>query len=185
MPTPVHVLGFAGSLRRASTNRGLLRAAGEVLPEDMTLEVFDLSPIPLYNADVETAGMPESVTLFKQRLAAADAVLIATPEYNYSIPGVLKNAIDWASRPPQDCPLVGKPLAIMGAGGSFGTVRSQLALRQVAFFINMLTLNKPEVMVQRNWEKFDTEGDLTDEATREQVRGLLGALARWTRSLRD
>ena len=185
MPTPVHVLSFAGSLRRASTNRGLLRAAAEVLPEDMTLEVFDLSPIPLYNADVEEAGVPESVTLFKQRLAAADAILIATPEYNYSIPGVLKNAIDWASRPPQGCPLVGKPLAIMGAGGTFGTVRSQLALRQVAVFINMLPLNKPEVMVQRNWEKFDPDGNLTDDATKEQVRGLLEALAWWTRSLRD
>jgi chromate reductase, NAD(P)H dehydrogenase (quinone) len=185
MPTPVHVLGFAGSLRRASTNRGLLRAAAEVLPEGMTLEVFDLSPIPLYNADVEEAGEPEPVTHFKQRLAAADAVLIATPEYTYSIPGVLKNAIDWASRPPRECPLIGKPLAIMGAGGTFGTVRSQLALRQVAAFVNMLALNKPEVMVQRNWEKFDSKGDLTDEATKEQVRGLLTALATWTRSLRD
>jgi chromate reductase, NAD(P)H dehydrogenase (quinone) len=184
MPTPVHVLGFAGSLRQASTNRGLLRAALEVLPEDMTLELFDLTPIPLYNADVEAAGTPEPVMLFKQRLAEADAILIATPEYNYSIPGVLKNAIDWASRPPQDCPLIGKPLALMGAGGSFGTVRSQLALRQVAVFTNMLPLNKPEVMVQRNWEKFDREGNLTDDAVKEQVRGLLVALFWWTRNLR-
>ena len=185
MSTPIHVLGFAGSLRRASTNRGLLRAAAEVLPEGMTLEVFDLASIPLYNADVEETGVPEPVVLFKRRIAAAGAILIATPEHNYSIPGVLKNAIDWASRPPRECPLRGKPLAIMGAGGTFGTVRSQLALRQVAVFINMLALNKPEVMVQRNWEKFDAEGNLTDEAAKEQVRGLLAALASWTRSLRD
>jgi chromate reductase, NAD(P)H dehydrogenase (quinone) len=185
MPTPINVLGFAGSLRRASTNRGLLRAAAEVLPAGMTLEVFDLAPIPLYNADIEAAGVPDSVKLFKQLLASADAILIATPEYNYSIPGVLKNAIDWASRPPQDCPLVGKPLAIMGAGGTYGTVRSQLALRHVAVYTNMLPLNKPEVMVQRNWEKFDEEGNLIHEATKEQVRDLLAALASWTRRLRD
>jgi len=127
----VHVLGISGSLRKASYNTALLRPASELLPRGMTLEVFDLSSIPLYNDDVRALGFPKPVQEFRSRIAAADALLIATPEYNFSIPGVLKNAIDWASRPP-DPPLDGKPLAIMGAStGNFGTVRAQMHLRQV------------------------------------------------------
>jgi chromate reductase len=156
-----------------------------MLPESMSLEIFDLSPIPLYNGDVEATGIPEPVQNFKARIAAADALLIATPEYNYSIPGVLKNAIDWASRPPKDSPLNGKPVAIMGAsGGPGGTIRAQMHLRHVFVFTNMLPLNKPEVRVMRAAEKFDAEGRLTDEATRKEVRALLEALAAWTRQLR-
>lgn len=181
---PVHVLGFAGSLRKSSANRGLLRAAAELLPKDVTLEIFDLTPIPLYNWDVEAAGTPEPVKLFRERIAAADALLIATPEYNYSFPGVLKNAIDWASRPPRDTPLAGKPIAMMGAGGGAGTARAQMALRQVAVFTNMLPLNKPEVMVQQAFEKFDSDGNLTDETVRPRIQALLEALAAWTRRLR-
>jgi chromate reductase len=183
MTNPIHVLGIAGSLRKASVNKGMLRAAADVLPDGMLLETFDLAPIPLYNGDVDAAGTPEAVRHFKARIAAADALLIATPEYNYSIPGVLKNAIDWASRPPKESPLNGKPLAIMGAGGAAGTTRAQLHLRQVAVFTNMLPLNKPEVAIQRAWEKFDADGNLTDEPSREAIRALLQALLAWTSRL--
>jgi len=162
----VHVLGISGSLRKFSYNAGLLRAASELLPEGMTLEVFDLAPIPLFNQDLTDSGnIPEPVQQFK--------ALIATPEYNYSMPGVLKNAIDWASRPVQGSPLDGKPLAMMGAGGGMGTSRAQYHLRQIAVFTNLLPLNKPKVTVQRAFEKFDAQGHLTDEPTRRQVRALL------------
>jgi len=183
MPTPVHVLGFSGSLRKASYNTGLLRVAAERLPDDMTLEIFDLAPIPPFNQDLE-ANPPEAVRRFKERIAAADALLIATPEYNYSIPGVLKNAIDWASRPPRESPLNDKPLAIMGAGGQYGTVRAQLHLRHVAVYTNIHPLNKPEVMITRAWEKFDADGNLTDEASKKAIGDLLVALGAWTRRLR-
>jgi len=183
-PVSIHVLGFSGSLRKGSYNTALLAAAADFLPGGMTLETFDLSPIPLYNEDVRAAGYPGPVRAFRERIAAADAILIATPEYNFSMPGVLKNALDWASRPP-DPPLSGKPVAIMGAStGNFGTVRSQLHLRQVCVYTNMLPVNKPEVLVSRAQEKFDAEGRLTDETTRGFVRDLLAALADWTVRLR-
>jgi len=184
MADRVHVLGFAGSLRTGSYNKALLRAAAELLPDGMTLEVFDISSIPLYNNDVERAGFPASVRAFRERIAEADALLIATPEYNYSIPGVLKNAIDWASRPP-DPPLTKKPVAIMGASdGGFGTVRSQHHLRQVFVGTNMRPVQKPEVMVSLAQNKIDAAGRLTDEKTREAIRGLLEALAAWVEQLR-
>jgi len=180
----LQVLGIAGSLRRGSYNRALLRAAAELLPDGMTLEVFDLSPIPLYNADVEAEGFPAAVRSFRERIAAADALLIATPEYNYSIPGVLKNAIDWASRPPEP-PLAKKPVAMMGASdGGFGTVRSQLNLRQVFVGTNMIPMQKPEVLVSRADQKIDSSGRLTDEKTRSAIRDFLAALAAWTRKQR-
>jgi chromate reductase, NAD(P)H dehydrogenase (quinone) len=181
---PIRVVGISGSLRAASYNSGLLRAAAEVLPPGMTLEIADLRPLPMYDGDIEAAGEPEPVTRFKAQIAAADALLIATPEYNYSIPGVLKNAIDWASRPIQTSPFNGKPVAIMGAGGLFGTTRAQLHLRQIAVYLNLLPINKPEVRIVKAWEKFDDAGNLTDEATRAEVRALLDALAAWTRRLR-
>ena len=179
----IHVLGFSGSLRKASFNASLLRIALEQLPDDMALEIFDLAPIPFYNEELNVDGGPEPVKAFKARIAAADALLIATPEYNYSIPGVLKNAIDWASRPAKDSPLNEKPIAIMGAGGIMGTSRAQMHLRQVAVYTNMHPLNKPEVQIQRAWEKFDQNGNLTDETVRQSVRSLLVALAAWTRRL--
>lgn len=184
MPEAIHVLGFAGSLRKKSYNLAVLRAAAELLPDGMSLEICDLSSLPFYNGDLDVDGGPEPVRHFKERIAAADALLIATPEYNYSIPGVLKNAIDWASRPPQSSPLNAKPLAIIGAGGRFGTVRAQLHLRQIAVFTNMLPLNKPEVMIPMAWEKFDADGRLTDDATTQSIRALLEALQTWTLQLR-
>jgi chromate reductase len=184
MANKIHVLGFSGSLRKGSFNTALLRAAVELLPEGMTLEIFDLSPLPFFNSDLEAQGTPEAVKNFKARIAAADALLIATPEYNYSIPGVLKNAIDWASRTPKDSPLNGKPVAMTGAGGMFGTVRAQMHLRQIALHNGMLVLAKPEVYVARASEKFDTAGRLIDEPTRQRLRELLEALAAWTRKLR-
>jgi chromate reductase len=181
----IHVVGISGSLRKGSYNSALLNAASELLPEGMTLEKFDLSCIPLYNEDVRALGYPKAVQEFRDRLAAADAVLFATPEYNFSIPGVLKNAIDWASRPP-DPPLDGKPVAIMGAStGNFGTVRAQMHLRQVCVFCNMFPLNRPEVLVMRAREKFDSGGRLVDETARGFIRDLLVALADWTRRLQS
>jgi chromate reductase len=151
----------------------------------MTIDFFDLSPIPLYNADVQAQGDPGPVVALKAAIREADALLIATPEYNYSIPGVLKNAIDWASRPPDMSPLNGKPVAIMGVStGSFGTARAQMHLRQVCVLTNMLPLNRPEVLVFRAQEKFDAEGQLMDETTRQFVRTLLEGLAEWTSRLR-
>ena len=184
MTTPIHVLGISGSLRRASWNTGLLYAAGDLLPEGMALEIADLADIPLYNQDHDGPLAPEAVKHFKARIRAADALLIATPEYNGSIPGVLKNAIDWASRPMNDSPLSGKPLAIMGAGGMGGTIRAQLALRHLSTAINTLIINRPQVQIMRSWEKFDAEGKLTDEQARQEIRALLEALAAWTRRLR-
>jgi chromate reductase, NAD(P)H dehydrogenase (quinone) len=175
-----HIVGFSGSLRRASYNTGLLRTAAEVLPEDVSIELFDLAALPFYNQDDE-AELPAPVRLFKERIELADALLIASPEYNYSFTGVLKNAIDWASRPRNQSSLTDKPIAIMGAGGRFGTVRSQLHLRQVLVEINALTLSKPELMVTTPWEKFDKEGNLTDEATRKQLAELIAALVHWAR----
>lgn len=183
--TPIHVLGFAGSLRAGSYNRAALRAAGDVLPPGMTLETFDLAPIPLYNGDVEAKGVPEPVANFQKRIAAADAILIATPEYNYSVPGVLKNAIDWASRSKEKSTLSGKPVAILGASmGRLGTARAQYHLRQTCVFLNLFPLNKPEVMISTAHEKFDAEGRLTDEDSRRLIAQLLEALAQWTRQLR-
>lgn len=179
----LRVLGIAGSLRAGSYNRALLRAAGELLPEGMVLETAEIADLPAYNDDVNAQGPPPAVVELKSRIAAADALLIATPEYNYSIPGVLKNAIDWLSRPPNP-PLSGKPTAIMGAStGMVGTARAQYHLRQVGVFTNMLILNRPEVLIPRAQEKFNERGELTDERTRDAVRRLLEALKSWTLTL--
>jgi chromate reductase len=187
MTTPVRVLGIPGSLRKGSFNRGLLRAASEMLPDGMTLEVYELGAIPPYNGDVEAQGLPEPVQDFQRRIEAADALLFATPEYNYSMAGVLKNAIDWASRPSparQTQPFNGKPVAMMGASaGMMGTGRAQYHLRQTCVFLNMLPLNKPEVFVAAAQTKFDANGKLTDETARTLIRQLLDALAAWTRRL--
>jgi chromate reductase len=180
----VKVLGFAGSLRKDSFNRAALRAAQELLPPGMTLEIFDLAPIPLFNQDVERAGFPAPVQEFTERIAAADALLIATPEHNYSIPGVLKNAIDWASRLPER-PLKGKPLAILGASTSyFGTSRAQYHLRQVCVVLDMHPVNSPEVFIPVASSKFDDAGKLTDTMSRDGISKLLQALQEWTVRLR-
>lgn len=181
----VKVLGFAGSLRKDSYNRAALQAAQELLPTGMTLEIFDLAPIPLFNEDVEREGFPAAVVEFKERIATADALLIATPEYNYSIPGVLKNALDWASRPPGQSPLMGKPLAFMGAStGYFGSSRAQYHLRQVCVVLNMHPVNSPEVFISGAASKFDESGRLTDTMFRNGISKLLQALQEWTIRLR-
>src|SRR6266446_4606888 len=178
----LRVLGVAGSLRRGSFNRALLRAATELAPDGMAITIFDgLAAIPPYNADVEAEGDPPPVAAWKSAIAAADALLIATPEYNYGVPGVLKNAIDWASRPPGKSVLNGKPAAIVGASmGQGGTIRAQLQLRQAFLFTEVYALLKPEVAIPRCQEKFAGEGRLIDEATRGHVRKLLEALRDWT-----
>jgi len=180
------VLAFAGSLRRNSYNRGLVRAAVQAAPEGMVIETFDLAPIPLYNTDVEERGLPPPVADFKEKIRAADALLIATPEYNYSVPGVLKNAIDWASRPSNQSPLQKKPAAIMGAsGGQMGTARAQLALRQSFVFTETLVLPKPDIYVSHAAKSFDAEGNITDEKLHERIKMLLDALVRWVVLLRQ
>ncbi|HUI19104.1 MAG TPA: NADPH-dependent FMN reductase [Alphaproteobacteria bacterium] len=181
---PVRVLGICGSLRKGSYNRMALNAAAEVLPPGMTLETFDIAPIPLYNEDVRAAGFPKPVEELRAKILAADALLFVTPEYNYSMPGVLKNAIDWASRPP-DQPFNGKPVAIMGASpGPVGTGRAQYHLRQSCVFLNMFPVNKPEVLIGQYQNKFDANGKLIDEATRGFIKDLLASLDAWTRKLR-
>jgi chromate reductase, NAD(P)H dehydrogenase (quinone) len=178
------VLGIAGSLRAGSFNRALLRAAQELAPAGMDITAFDLAPIPLFNGDVEAKGDPEPVAAWKAAIRQADALLFVTPEYNFGVPGVLKNAIDWASRPPRSAALQGKPAAIMGATpGMGGTGRAQMQLRQAFVFTQTYALVSPEVLVARAQEKFDASGRLTDEKTREFVGQLLQALADWTRRL--
>ncbi|SRR5258706_5926629 len=180
----MRVMGFAGSLRQGSYNRAALRAATELLPAGVEMDTFDLAPIPIYNEDVRARGFPETVAAFRDGIARADALLIVTPEYNYSTSGVLKNAIDWASRPP-DQPFKSKPIAIMGASpGALGSARAQYHLRQMFIFLNAYVLNQPEVMIAQSHQKFDEQGNLKDADTRERIRALLQALMEWTTKLR-
>ena len=180
----VRVLGIAGSLRHGSFNAATLRAAQEVAPAGMTIEIFDIAPIPLYNEDVRQQSFPAPVADLRARIKAADGLLIVTPEYNYSIPGVLKNAIDWASRPPEQ-PFDGKPIGLMGAsGGVMGTGRAQYHLRQCFVFLNGLVMNRPEVMIPQAHNKFDANGKLTDETTRDFITAHLNAYNAWVLRLR-
>src|SRR5579884_3834008 len=168
--TPMRILGIAGSLRRQSYNRAALRAAAQLVPPDATLDIFELDGIPAFNQD-EEQNPPATVVELKRRVREADAVLFVTPEYNYSVPGVLKNAIDWASRPYGDSAWAGKPAAIMGASvGALGTARAQYHLRQIMVFLNMFPVNQPEVMIGHAAQRFDKDGNLTDEATKEFIR---------------
>ena len=184
MSSKLSILGFAGSLRQGSYNRAILRAAEEMVPSEATLEIFDLAGIPLFNQDLENQPA-ERVKEFKAAIRAADALLIATPEYNYSMPGVLKNALDSASRPYGDNALDGKPVAIMGASmGMLGSARAQYHLRQSCVFLNMYPLNLPEVMVPFAQQKIDDKGRLTDAKTRGKIAELVEALIIWTRRLK-
>ncbi|MGA2680405.1 MAG: NAD(P)H-dependent oxidoreductase [Candidatus Bathyarchaeia archaeon] len=177
------ILTFAGSLRKGSYNKALVRAAVEVAPENVTLEVFDLEGIPPFNQDNEN-NPPQKVVEFKEKIRIADALLIATPEYNYSIPGVLKNAIDWASRPYRDNSLANKPVAIMSASsGMLGAARAQYHLRQSFVFLNMHPINKPEVMLPLAAQNIDANGKLTNEQTRTLIKQLIEALVAWTDQL--
>ncbi len=185
MKKPFQILGIAGSLRRQSYNRAVLRAAQRLVPADVTLDIFELDGIPPFNEDDEHQ-LPAKVIELKKRVRGADAVLIVTPEYNYSIPGVLKNAIDWGSRPYGDNVWTEKPVAIMGASiGRFGTARAQYHLRQVLLSLNMRPINRPEGMIGNAAAHFDADGNLTDETTRGLIRQLLDNLVHWARGLRE
>lgn len=179
--SPLHVIGIAGSLRTHSFNRGILRAAQDVAPAGVQITIMDVTPIPFYNADVEAQGDPAPVAHLKSVVQQADALLIAVAEYNYGMSGVLKNTIDWLSRPPE-LVLKGKPVALMGASpGMVGTARAQLQLRQTFVYTQTPVMPPPpEVLVAHAQEKFDAEGNLTDEDTRARIRRLLEALTTWT-----
>ena len=186
---PVRVLGISGSLRKRSLNGALLRAAIRIATEDglpIVFETADIGALPLYDEDLRAAGWPEPVARLRRSFETNDAVLFVTPEYNYSVPGVLKNAIDWASRPDgkTPSPMTGKPFAVMGvSGGMSGTMRAQYHLRQIAVFLDMHAVNKPEIFVRQGNDAFDADLNLKDETVRKLVGQLLGALVAWTRRL--
>ena len=184
MTETIRVLGISGSLRRDSWNTLLLRAAQKLAPAGMTIEIASIRELPFYDGDVEAAGMPEAVAAFRAQIKAADALLIASPEYNASVSGVLKNAIDWASRPPAQ-PLDGKPIAVFGTSpGATGTIRGQAHLRQILANVNGLVLVQPVVAVGNAPQRLDADATITDEATRKFVETMLAKLADWTRRLK-
>jgi chromate reductase len=173
MANPITILGIAGSLRKASYNRGALRAAQQLCPEGAKLEVFELDGIPPFNQD-EERNAPAKVLELKQKIKGADAILLVTPEYNYGVPGVLKNAIDWASRPYGDNAWDGKPCAIMSAAMSMGGgVRAQYQLRQCFVFLNMDAVVQPEVAINNVGERFDENANLKDETSKKLIGQLL------------
>ena len=185
MADPLTILGIAGSLRKDSYNKAALRAAQQLCPQGAKLEICDIAGLPLFNQDEERNAHPK-VAEFKQRIRAADAILIATPEYNYSIPGVLKNAIDCASRPYGDNAWAGKPVALMSASISlFGGVRAQYHLRQCFVFLNMEDVKQPEVAIPTAGQRFDAQGNLTDETTRKLIGQLLQALVAKARAAKQ
>jgi chromate reductase len=185
MTTPIHVLAFSGSLRRDSYNTATLRAAVELAPAGMIVDVVDIAAIPLFNADVESAGWPHQAVHLARRVAAADAVLLGCPEYNHSFTAVLKNALDWLSRtPPGAQPgqyvLARKPVAVIGASvGRSGSGRAQIALRQTLSYLDAYTLNQPEILIDHAMDKFDADGRLTDEPTRTVLAALMADFAAW------
>jgi len=182
----LNIVGIAGSLRKGSYNRMLLRAAKEIAGEQMNIEEFDISGIPMYNTDLEKSGVPPLIEELKEKIRSSDGLLIATPEYNYSIPGVLKNVLDWASRTPKDTPLHLKPVAMMGgSGGISGTIRAQGHLRQIFAHSNMLDLKKPEVLVTKIQEKFDENGLLIDDALKQHLIRFISAFANWIRIFKN
>jgi chromate reductase len=185
LATPIHILGIPGSLRAGSYNRAALAAAAEQMPPQASLEIYDLNPIPMYSGDLEQQGLPPVVLELRAAIAAADALLIATPEYYYSVSGALKNAIDWVGRPPQPNPFTGKPVAILGAATSpVGTARAQLHLRQILTTFDVRVLGQPEVYIGGAADKFDGAGKLTDPATRDAIGALVAALLAWVAQLR-
>lgn len=180
MTTQTRVVGFAGSLRRGSYNRALLRAVEELAPDAMAFEIVSIDDVPLFNQDVEAAGVPAAVEKLRRAVAAADGLLISTPEYNHGVSGVTKNAVDWLSRPPRQSVLDGKPVAILGASpGITGTARGQSQLRQSLVFTNSPVLPQPEVLVYRAHEKLDEEGRLVHDSTRTHLEKFLAAFVDW------
>jgi chromate reductase len=177
------ILGICGSLRKASLNMATLRAAGANAPAGVTLNIANISDIPVYNEEIYAEGFPPAVDAFRAQIKSADALLFATPEYNYSIPGVLKNAIDWASRPPEH-PFTGKAVGMLGcSAGTSGTMRAQYHLRQVMVFLDMRPINKPEVFLPTASNLFDDNGNLTDDAMAGRLTELLTALAAWSKQV--
>ena len=178
---PIRVLGISGSLRKASFNSGLLRAAQDISPTGMTISIFDIRPLPFYDGDVEAQGDPTPVTELKAAIRASEAVIFATPEYNWGTSGALKNAVDWASRDREQGGLMGKPATIIGAGGRAGTARAQMQLQETLAETGALVMTKPGLLIQAfSPRQFDEEGNLIDDNTRELLKGHLEALARWT-----
>ena len=185
MDKKISIFGFAGSLRKGSYNKAILRAAVELVPKEAQLETFDLEGIPPFNQDLEN-DPPERVKEFKKKIKAADAILIASPEANYTLPGVLTNAMNWASRPYGDNAFDGKPVAVMGASvGMLGAARAQYHLRQSFVWLNMYPMNLPEVMVPFAQDKVDANGRVTDAKTKEKIKELLESLVTWTRKLKS
>ncbi|MBT8165912.1 MAG: NAD(P)H-dependent oxidoreductase [Acidimicrobiia bacterium] len=181
----IHIVGLSGSLRRDSYNTALLRAAQSVLPDDAKLEIIEYADVPVYNHDVEKHdGYPESVVSMREKLGRADAILFAAPEYNWSIPGVMKNAIDWASRG-SDSPLDDKPAAIMGAGGRLGTAYAQQHLRQILMHNDMRVVTRPNVLISHASKQFDEELNLVNERHLDQIKRLLVALVEETERARQ
>ncbi len=178
------VVGISGSLRKASTNSGLLRCALKTAPESLRIEIADISDIPLFNADLEAQGRPASVQRFFDQVLKADALLLACPEYNYCMAPALKNALDWISRMQGNAALSGKPAAIMGAGGGMGSSRAQYQLRQMCVYLNVLPLCKPELFSNAFSDAFDASGDVASPELQKQVRGLLEALHNWIEKLK-
>ena len=176
------VLAICGSLRAKSTNKGLVRYAQANAPEGMTIEIADLSNVPFYNADI--SEHPAAVQQLLQQIGEADALLFGCPEYNYSIAPALKNALDWASREPNNALLDGKAVAMMGSGGGMGTSRAQYHLRQVCVYLNLHPLNKPEVFANAFSNSFDAEGNLVDEKIQSNIRAQLAALMVWSQQLK-
>jgi chromate reductase len=184
-PSPVKLLGISGSLRAQSYNSGALRAVGSLLPEGMTFAVASLADLPFYNADVEQRGFPSVVKSFRMEVAAADALIFAVPEYNFSVSGVLKNALEWLSRPPNP-PTDGKPCAVFGASVSpLGTARGQFHFRHVCVSLNMIPVNTPHVDIADAKTKFDSESRLTDQTSLDLMRKLLSELRNLTIRLRE
>lgn len=179
MNTQIHLVGMSGSLRRGSFNTMLLNVATRLLPADTSIEIASIAGLPIYNADLDipaTSARPASVQQFRDTLAKADGILFVSPEYNYSIPGGLKNAIDWASRG-EDSPLLKKPVAVMGATqGMWGTARLQIAFQPVFLFLDMKPVFKPEILIAQAKTKFNEKGELTDEMSIGLIKQKLVAL---------
>jgi len=178
----MHIVIIVGSLRKDSVNRKLALAAQGLLPEDATSEIAELHGIPLYDGDLEV-NYPEVVTDLRERIRKADGVLIAVPEYNYSVSGVLKNALDWVSRPPRTQPFNQKPVAVMGAGGMGGTVRGQMHLRQIMLYLEAYVMGRPELLLAQGTSKFDGEGNLIDEKSKEQLERFVASFVGWVEKM--
>ena len=185
MADEIRILGIAGSLRKDSYNKGALRAAQSLCPDGARIEIYDIAGLPLFNQDEEKNPTPK-VSEFKQKIRDADAILLVTPEYNYGVPGVMKNALDVASRPYGDNAWNGKPVALMSAAASIaGGIRAQYQVRQCFVFLNMDAVTQPEVAIGNAMQRFDEKGNLTDETSKKMIRQLLENLVAKARRLRQ